>query len=131
MLSLRNTMPLDTFGQVGMLALIGLAAKNSILIVERADQLLSEGEIVMSASALAAKERLRPIIMTSIASLAGFFPLVIATGAGAVFRHSVGTVIFGGVLISTILTLIIVPAFYIVVKQIEYRIFGDRFKSLE
>ena len=100
---------------------------------KRADQLLGDGEIVMSASALAAKERLRPIIMTSIASLAGFFPLVIATGAGAgaVFRHSIGTVIFGGVLISTISTLIIVPAFYIVVKQIKYRISGDRFKSLE
>ena len=73
--------------------------------------------------------------MTSIASLAGFFPLVIATGAGAgagaVFRHSIGTVIFGGVLISTISTLIIVPAFYNVVKQIKYRISGDRFKSLE
>ena len=131
MLSLRNIMPLDIFGQIGMLALIGLAAKNSILIVERADQLLDDGENLVSASALAAKERLRPIIMTSISSLAGFFPLVIATGAGAVFRNSIGNVIFGGVLLSTILTLCVVPAFYVVVKQFEYKIFKDRFQSLE
>ena len=131
MLSLRNIMPLDIFGQFGITALIGLAAKNSILIVERADQLLDDGEDLMSASALAAKERLRPIIMTSIASLAGFFPLVIATGAGAVFRNSIGNVIFGGVLLSTILTLCVVPTFYIIVKQIEFRIFKDRFQSIE
>lgn len=131
MLSLRDSMPLDIFGQVGIIALIGLSAKNSILIVERADQLLDDGDDLVSASTLAAKERLRPIIMTSIASLAGFFSLVIATGAGAVFRHSIGAVIFGGVLLSTILTLCVVPAFYIIIKQLEYGVFGDRFKSLE
>ena len=131
MLSLRGNMPLDIFGQVGLIALIGLSAKNSILIVERADQLLDDGEGLILASLLAAKERLRPIIMTSIASLAGFFPLVVATGAGAVFRHSIGAVIFGGVLLSTILTLCVVPAFYIIIKQVEYKIFGDRFKVLD
>ena len=131
MLSLRGNMPLDIFGQVGLIALIGLSAKNSILIVERADQLLDDGEGLILASLLAAKERLRPSIMTSIASLAGFFPLVVATGAGAVFRHSIGAVIFGGVLLSTILTLCVVPAFCVIIKQVEYKIFGDRFKVLD
>ncbi|QEY32504.1 efflux RND transporter permease subunit [Synechococcus sp. RSCCF101] len=114
---------LDIFGQVGLLTLIGLAAKNGILIVELAEQRVSRGEAPAQAAQEAASSRLRPILMTAIASLAGFFPLVVATSAGAAFQQSIGTVIFGGVLVATLLSLIVVPAFYVAIKGVERRLF--------
>ncbi|MEO1003071.1 MAG: efflux RND transporter permease subunit [Cyanobacteria bacterium J06638_7] len=114
-------MELNIFGQVGLLTLIGLAAKNGILVVELAELRMSEGLSAADAAQQAACSRLRPILMTAIASLAGFFPLVVATSAGAAFQQSIGTVIFGGVLISTILSLVVVPAFYVLLKELLHR----------
>lgn len=116
-LALRG-ISLDVFGQVGLLTLIGLVAKNGILIVELAEQRLSRGK----SAAEAAYARLLPILMTAIASLAGFFPLVVANSAGAAFQRSIGTVVFGGVLMATLLSLIVVPAFYVAIKGLGRRL---------
>ena len=122
LLWIKGSVALDIFGQIGIIALIGLAAKNSILIVERADQIYAEGSNEIDAVKKSARERLRPILMTTISSLAGFYPLVVANGAGAIFRNSIGTVVFGGVLISSIISLYTVPAIYITVKRLEHKL---------
>jgi HAE1 family hydrophobic/amphiphilic exporter-1 len=121
-LSLRR-MDLNIYAQVGLVTLIGLAAKNGILIVEVAEQHIQEGMAVAEAAIRAAESRLRPILMTAIASLAGFLPLVVASTAGANSQQSLGTVIFGGVLVATILSLGVVPPFYVLVKNLEERLF--------
>jgi len=120
-LALRG-ISLDVFGQVGLLTLIGLVAKNGILIVELAEQRLSRGKSAAEAAQEAAYARLLPILMTAIASLAGFFPLVVANSAGAAFQRSIGTVVFGGVLMATLLSLIVVPAFYVAIKGLGRRL---------
>ena len=107
------------------MTLIGLAAKNGILIVEVAEQHLEEGMGVKEAAMAAAESRMRPILMTAIASLAGFLPLVVATTAGANSQQSLGTVIFGGLLVATVLSLGVVPPFYVVIKNLEARWFGS------
>ena len=99
--------------------LIGLAAKNAILIVEFANQARELGMGITEAAIHAAEQRLRPILMTAISSLFGFAPLVIAAGAGAVSRWSLGTAVFGGMLVSTCLGLLFVPNLYIVIKSFE------------
>jgi HAE1 family hydrophobic/amphiphilic exporter-1 len=96
--------------------LIGLASKNSILIVEFAEQLQRRGLGLVESAIQAARLRLRPILMTSIAFITGVLPLVLATGAGAVGRHSVGVTVFGGMIVSTFLNLFIIPILYIVVR---------------
>jgi HAE1 family hydrophobic/amphiphilic exporter-1 len=123
-LALRS-IDLNIYAQVGLVTLIGLAAKNGILIVEVAEQHLEEGMGVKEAAMAAAESRMRPILMTAIASLAGFLPLVVATTAGANSQQSLGTVIFGGLLVATVLSLGVVPPFYVVIKNLEARWFGS------
>ena len=108
--------PNDIYSQIGLVMLIGLSSKNSILIVEFANQLREEGLPIVKAAIEAAQERLRPILMTAFSTLLGIFPLVIATGAGSTSRQSLGTAVFGGMLIATFLSLFVVPVFYIVIK---------------
>jgi HAE1 family hydrophobic/amphiphilic exporter-1 len=107
----------DVYAQVGYVMLIGLAAKNAILIVEFAIQARARGVEVIEAVIEAAQTRLRPILMTSIAFIAGLLPLVFANGAGSGSRESLGTAVVGGMLVSTVLNLIVVPAMYIVVEE--------------
>ena len=106
----------DVYSQIGLVMLIGLSSKNSILIVEFANQLRQEGLPIVKAAIEAAQERLRPILMTACSTLLGIVPLVVATGAGSVSRQSLGTAVFGGMLIATFLSLFVVPIFYIVIK---------------
>jgi HAE1 family hydrophobic/amphiphilic exporter-1 len=111
----------DVFCQIGLVLLIGLSSKNAILIVEFANQLrerdpsLSPAEAVMQAAEI----RLRPILMTSFAFILGIVPLVLASGAGSASRQSLGTVVFGGMLVSTFLSLYIVPVLYAVVGNLR------------
>ena len=114
----------DIYFQVGLLATMGLAAKNGILIVEFAKELEEQGMELVEATLEAAKLRLRPILMTSLAFLLGVFPLVISTGAGAGGRTSVGTGVFGGTLISTIFGIFFVPLFYVIIRSL----FGRKLK---
>ena len=106
----------DVYVQIGLVMLIGLSAKNSILIVEFAEQLLEQGRSITQAAIEAAELRLRPILMTSIAFILGVGPLYFATGAGAYGRHSVGTAIVGGMVLSTVLNLFFIPVLYVVLK---------------
>ncbi len=114
----------DVYCQIGLVMLIGLASKNSILIVEFANQLRQEGLSITKAAFEASEQRLRPILMTAISTLMGIFPLVIATGAGAGSRQSLGTTVFGGMFVATFLSLYVVPILYIVVKQLTERFLG-------
>lgn len=117
-LALRG-LPLDVYGQMGLLVLVSLAAKNAILIVEFANQRLTEGMPLDQAIHGAAVARLRPILLTAFSSLAGFLPLLFASGAGAASRTSIGTVVFFGLLVATGLTLVLVPTLYRIVKGWE------------
>ncbi|MFL6278806.1 MAG: efflux RND transporter permease subunit, partial [Vicinamibacterales bacterium] len=109
----------DVYCQVGLVMLIGLSAKNAILIVEFAEQLRAKGLTVVDAAIEAARIRLRPILMTSFAFILGVFPLVIATGAGEAARHSVGTAVAGGMVVSTFLNLVFIPVLYVVVQTLR------------
>ncbi len=108
---------IDVYSQIGFVMLIGLAAKNAILIVEFARRRREQGLGIVEAAMEAAKLRLRPILMTAFAFILGVVPLMIATGAGAASRQSIGTTTFGGMLAATILTLVFVPVFYAVIEQ--------------
>ena len=120
-----RSIDLNIYAQVGLVTLIGLAAKNGILIVEVAEQHLEEGLSPTDAVVASAESRLRPILMTAIAALAGFLPLVVANGAGAQSQQSLGTVIFGGLVVATVLSLGVVPPFYVVIKGLEAQWFGQ------
>ncbi len=111
----------DVFCQVGLVMLIGLAAKNAILIVEFAEQRRREGATPVEAVVEAASLRLRPILMTSIAFLLGVSPLLFASGAGAAARTSLGTVVFGGMLLSMLVNLLFTPGLYLVVRGRDKR----------
>ena len=102
----------DIYFQIGLLVLIGLSAKNAILIVEFALQRLALGDTPAQAAVNAARIRLRPILMTSLAFMLGVLPLVTAAGAGSAARQSMGTGVFGGMLISTFIATIFVPVFF-------------------
>jgi HAE1 family hydrophobic/amphiphilic exporter-1 len=114
----------DVYVQIGLVMLIGLSAKNSILIVEFAEQQLEHGKSIIDAAIIAAELRLRPILMTSIAFILGVGPLYFAKGAGAYGRHSVGTAIVGGMVLSTILNLFFIPVLYVILKTLLNRFKG-------
>jgi hydrophobe/amphiphile efflux-1 (HAE1) family protein len=108
----------NIFTQIGLIVLIGLAAKNAILIVEFAVKLRQEGKGVIEAAVEASRLRLRPILMTSIAFIAGVFPLVVATGAGAEMRKAMGIAVFSGMIGVTVFGLFLTPIFYVVLARI-------------
>ncbi len=105
-------MPNDIYFQIGLITLIGLAAKNAILIVEFASQKMEEGKPAMQAAIEAAQLRFRPIVMTSMAFVLGITPLLFATGAGAAARRSMGTGVFGGMILATFVATIFIPLFF-------------------
>ncbi|AEU38260.1 efflux RND transporter permease subunit [Granulicella mallensis] len=107
----------DVYVQIGLVMLIGLSAKNSILIVEFAEQIRERGLSIAEAAIQAGELRLRPILMTSSAFILGVLPLVFATGAGKLGRHSVGTAIVGGMILSTVLNLFFIPVLYVLLKS--------------
>jgi multidrug efflux pump len=113
--------PYDIYTQIGIVTLIGLAAKNAILIVEFAKESHAHGASIRDAALEAARLRLRPILMTSFAFILGVFPLVIATGASSGARRSLGTAVFGGMLTATLLAVFIVPVLYVVVALLVER----------
>jgi HAE1 family hydrophobic/amphiphilic exporter-1 len=106
----------DVFCQVGLVMLVGLSSKNAILIVEFAEQLRQRGIPLVEAAVQSATIRLRPILMTSLAFILGVVPLVVATGAGENGRHSVGTTVFGGMIMSTVLNLFFIPVLYLIIE---------------
>lgn len=114
----------DVYVQIGLVMLIGLSAKNSILIVEFAEQLLKQGRTIINAAIEAAELRLRPILMTSFAFVLGVLPLYFASGAGKLGRHSVGTAIVGGMLFSTVLNLFFIPVLYVILKTLLVSLSG-------
>jgi hydrophobic/amphiphilic exporter-1 (mainly G- bacteria), HAE1 family len=118
----------DVYCQIGLVMLIGLSAKNAILIVEFAEQQRRLGRSIADAAIQAAELRLRPILMTSFAFILGITPLVFATGAGALGRHSVGTTIVGGMLLSTVLNLIFIPVLYVMLSGILAAVVKPRTK---
>ena len=111
----------DVYTQIGFVMLVGMASKNSILIVEFANQLHDEGVSLSKAVLESSRERLRPILMTAIATTAGSVPLLLATGAGAAARQSLGTAIVGGMCVATVLSLFVIPVLYIVFKSAAAR----------
>ncbi|MDS9469500.1 multidrug efflux RND transporter permease subunit [Paracoccus sp. MBLB3053] len=125
-------MPLSLYGQIGLLLLIGLAAKTAILIVEFGKSLREvEGMDLHEATVTAAKLRFRPVMMTSIAFIAGVFPLVIASGAGAASRVSLGVAVFGGTLMSAVVGAVFVPVFFKLIQWLRERIHGGSTKAPE
>ncbi len=122
LLALRvRGLPSDIYAQVGFVMLIGLATKNGILIVEVANQMREKGSSIVDAAVGAATLRLRPILMTAFAFIIGIFPMVIASGAGAASRRSIGTTVFGGMLISTALGLLFIPMLYTLIESLRER----------
>ncbi|MGN0926921.1 multidrug efflux RND transporter permease subunit [Ectopseudomonas mendocina] len=119
-------MPNDVFFKVGMITIIGLSAKNAILIVEFARQLHAEGRSLVDAAVTAARLRLRPILMTSLAFALGVVPLMLASGASAETQHAIGTGVFGGMLSGTLLAVFFVPAFFVFVMGLQERFQGWR-----
>ncbi|MFZ0290620.1 MAG: multidrug efflux RND transporter permease subunit [Candidatus Sulfotelmatobacter sp.] len=119
----------DVFCQVGLVMLVGLSSKNAILIVEFAEQLRQRGLPLLEAAVQAASIRLRPILMTSLAFILGVLPLVLATGAGENGRHSVGTTVFGGMIMSTVLNLFFIPVLYLIIEG--WREHGKKTASAE
>ena len=128
-------MPNDVYFQIGLITLIGLAAKNAILIVEFASQKMEEGMPLMEAAIEAARLRFRPIVMTSMAFVFGIIPLVVATGAGAAARQSMGTGVFGGMILATFIATIFIPLFFVWLSKSQkdristYIKIADEFKN--
>jgi hydrophobe/amphiphile efflux-1 (HAE1) family protein len=110
--------PNDVYFQIGLVAVIGLAAKNAILIVEFANDLMAKGMELREATMLAAKDRFRPILMTSFAFILGVLPLMIASGAGSQSRHSLGTGVFAGMLFATTIGVFFIPLFFFVIRRL-------------
>ena len=110
----------NVYAQIGLITLIGLAAKNAILIVEFAKSRVDSGEELIASTMEAVKLRLRPIIMTSMAFILGVLPLVLATGAGAVARRTIGFTVLGGMVAATSLAIFIVPVLFVLISKISY-----------
>jgi len=115
------TTTMNIYAQVGMVTLVGLIAKNGILIVEFANKLQKQGASKLDAVHQAAMIRLRPVLMTSIATIAGHFPLVLVTGAGAAARNSIGLVLVGGMAVGTLFTLFVVPSLYVLMAKDRHK----------
>jgi multidrug efflux pump len=111
-------LPNDVYFKVGLIAIIGLSSKNAILIIEFARKLQDEGRSLIDATLEACRLRFRPILMTSIAFIAGVMPLAISTGAGAQSRHAIGTGVMGGMIAATLLAVFLVPVFFVVMRRI-------------
>jgi HAE1 family hydrophobic/amphiphilic exporter-1 len=112
----------NVYTQIGVVLLIGLASKNAILIVEFAREQRAQGKGILDAAVTASQLRFRPILMTAISSIAGFMPLVVASGAGAASRQAIGTAVVGGMIAATIMSLIFTPVFYVVMQRLsEFR----------
>ena len=109
----------DVYCQIGLVMLIGLASKNAILIVEFAKEKREQGATIVEAALEASRLRLRPILMTAFAFILGVVPLVVAKGAGAASRHALGTAVFGGMIASTFLSLLLVPVLFVVIERIR------------
>ncbi|HMN44001.1 MAG TPA: multidrug efflux RND transporter permease subunit [Povalibacter sp.] len=114
----------NVYGQIGLVTLIGLSAKNAILIVEFAKLNREAGKPLIESALEAARLRLRPILMTSFAFILGVVPLVLASGAGASSKHSVGIAVFGGMILATLLTTLAVPAFYVLIQGLSEKLGG-------
>ncbi|MEI7256725.1 efflux RND transporter permease subunit [Dickeya dadantii] len=114
-------MPNDVFFKVGLITVIGLSAKNAILIVEFARQLRDQGHELVDAAVTAARLRLRPILMTSLAFALGVVPLMVASGASAETQHAIGTGVFGGMVSATVLAVFFVPVFFVAVMSVQER----------
>lgn len=110
----------NVYAQIGLITLIGLAAKNAILIVEFAKERVDQGEELIQATLDAVRLRLRPILMTSLAFIFGVLPLLLATGAGAVARRTIGFTVFGGMLAATSLAIFIVPVLFVLISKLSY-----------
>ncbi len=115
---LLRDLPNDVFFKVGLIAIIGLSAKNAILIIEFARRLHDEGMELVAATLEACRMRLRPILMTSLAFMLGVMPLAVSSGAGAASRHAVGTGVIGGMFAATVLAIFLVPVFFVVVRRL-------------
>jgi len=111
------TTSINIYSEVGLITLVGLIAKNGILIVEFANQLQRDGRSKTAAVREAALLRLRPVLMTTVATIAGNFPLTLVSGAGAAARNSIGIVLVSGMTIGTLFTLLVVPSIYILIAK--------------
>jgi multidrug efflux pump len=114
-------MPNDVYVQIGLIVVVGLAAKNAILIVEFANELRAQGRSIRDAALEAGRERLRPILMTSFAFILGVAPLLTSSGAGAASRHSIGTGVFFGMLVATAVGIFFIPLFFAVIRTLSER----------
>jgi multidrug efflux pump subunit AcrB len=117
---------LNVYSQIGMILLIGLVTKNSILLVEYANQLKARGLDTVAAVREAGRIRLRPILMTSVSTIMGAVPIALGLGAGATSRRPLGYAIVGGVLVSTLLTLLLVPVVYVLLDRATSRVRAER-----
>jgi multidrug efflux pump len=122
------TTTFNIYSQVGMVTLIGLVSKNGILIVEFANKLQAEGLTKLEAIREAAQTRLRPILMISVSTIAGHFPLTMVSGPGASARNSIGLVLVGGMAIGSLFTLFVIPSIYMLIARDRSK---DRLKELK
>jgi len=122
-------LPIDVFAQVGLVLLVGLTAKTAILFVELAKQRVDEGSTPRDAMIEAAHSRFRSVLMTALTFLLGMLPLLVATGAGANSRRTLGTAVFGGTAVGIVFTLLFVPVFYVLLQSLRDRIKGRRATS--